>query len=207
MLISVEGLDGCGKDTQSELIYSYLVSKYGADKVLLTRNASVDTPLKGAIRKIIIENKLDDFTNILLFLADRRDNWINVIKPALEFGKIVIVNRFIDSTVVYQGTKIKSITQTSTSDFIEQLNLYATDAVVPDLTLFLDINPNEAIKRLTAKGNMDHFETRGYDYFNDLRSRYKYLASYYPRIKTVNAEGIRMEIFRDKIKPLLLEVI
>lgn len=139
MLITFEGIDGCGKTTQVKLLSEYLKKK--GIKCLVTREPG-GTMEGEKIREILMKEDLVPFAELFLFLASRAQHVEKLIIPALRDGKIVLVDRFIDSSVAYQGFG-RGIGE----DIVRELNDLATKGTKPDLTFYIDIDVDEALKR------------------------------------------------------------
>ena len=154
VFITFEGSDGAGKTIQSQLLYDYLTNQ--SIDVVLTREPG-GTKISEQIRAIILDNNNDemfDMTEALLYAAARAQHVEEVIKPNLSKGKIVICDRFVDSSVAYQGAG-----RGLGLDLIENINNYATLGLKPDLTFFLDLKPSEGIKRKKAERELDRLES------------------------------------------------
>jgi len=144
LFITFEGLEGCGKTTQAKKLYRYL-SRKGFPSVFTKEPGG--TGIGQRIRKILLDQKNEEMSytaEMLLFLASRAENVRLVILPALEEGKIVISDRFFDSTTVYQGYG-----RGIDLKIIRNLNNLVIGKAIPDLTFFLDIQPEEGLKRST----------------------------------------------------------
>ena len=180
LFITVEGADGCGKTTQLNLIAQYL-RDMGAD-VLLTREPG-GAQLGLELREILlhydgfVSSKCESF----LFFADRAQHVDTVIKPAIQQGKIVVCDRYTDSTVAYQGYgKGVDISQ------IQYLNNLATDSLQPDLTIVFDVDSEIAQQRVGAQ--KDRLESEGIDFHARVRNGYLQIAKSEPlRVKVVDA--------------------
>ncbi|MCT4508622.1 MAG: dTMP kinase [Tepidibacter sp.] len=185
LFISIEGPDGSGKSTQIKLLRDYLQNK-GYD-IALTREPG-GTQISEKIRNIILdkENKsMHSRTEALLYAASRAQHVEEIIKPALKENKIVICDRFVDSSLIYQG-----IGRGLGIENIYDLNLFAMQDVIPDLTLLFDIDMCRAKKRKENRGNLDRLESEKGTFHEDVFNGYKKLKDLYPkRIKTVRANG------------------
>ena len=145
--IVIEGIDGCGKGTQAKLLLDHL-KELGKD-VLLTAE-----PTKGPLGKMIRDHLsdpfLDDGSLALLFAADRIEHLERDVRPALDAGKIVISDRYVYSSIAYQGQKVDL-------DWVGDINKYADR---PDLVILLDIPPSLGRKRMEERGDeFEYFET------------------------------------------------
>ena len=142
IFITMEGPDGSGKTTQIELLKKYLESK-GYD-IIITREPG-GTAISEAIRKIILNpeySEMSHMTELLLYASARAQLVNQVIKPALEQGKAVISDRFVESSAVYQG-----IGRGLGVETVYEVNSYALGNVKPELTIFMDLEADEGIKR------------------------------------------------------------
>lgn len=195
--ITFEGVDGAGKSTQIKLIADRLTAEGKA--VVLTREPG-GTGIAERVRNIVLDVglQLSVRTEALLFMAARSEHIEQIIKPALMAGKVVLCDRFCDSTFVYQGlTQGKTVTEL---DSLRNLNLQATDGIMPDLTVVLDADPKELLLRRDTRGVTDRFENKGLDFQENLRAGFLALAQAEPqRIKIVNAldsvEAVNEQIF------------
>ena len=145
--ITFEGPDGSGKTTQINLLKEYLIKK-GYD-ILVTREPG-GTPISEAIREIILDTKYEEMnpvTEMLLYAASRAQHVAQLIKPALAQGKIVLCDRFVDSSIAYQG-----VGRNLGIEIVEEINKVALQGIVPDLTLFFDIDPEIGLKRGMGRG-------------------------------------------------------
>ncbi len=144
MFITFEGPDGSGKSTIIKELYEQL-TKEGYD-ILLTREPG-GTPISEQIRNIILDNNntaLDPRTEALLYAASRRQHLVEKIWPALKEGKIVLCDRYLDSSLAYQGGA-----RNLGIDNILNINLFATENTYPDLTIFFDVSPEIGLSRLS----------------------------------------------------------
>jgi dTMP kinase len=199
LFVTFEGIEGSGKSTQAERLYSWLTSQ-GYDCVF-TREPG-GTNISKKIREVLLdtENKaLCGLAELFLYLADRAQDVAEVINPALSAGKIVIADRFFDSTVAYQG-KGRGISQRS----IEDLNAMATQGVKPDLTILVDISPEDGLARLQHR---DRMESEPDDFHHRVRTRYLEIADRdHDRVRvldgTLAADEIEKQV-RELVQPLL----
>ncbi|WP_069299179.1 dTMP kinase [Neptunicoccus sediminis] len=173
--ITFEGIDGSGKTTQSRLLAT-LLRDYGRD-VLHTREPG-GSPGAEDIRRLLVEgdpNRWSPETEILLFTAARRDHLERTIRPSLEAGKVVISDRFADSTRVYQGAARAELR--TTVDRLHDLMI----AQEPDLTFIVDMDPEIALGRGLARGSgEDRFEDMGLGFQEKLRAGFLGLAKQFP---------------------------
>lgn len=178
LLITVEGVEGSGKTTVAHLLAEWLRQQGFA--VTLTQEPG-GTPFSDRIRHLLLSPEgRSAWTEVFLFLASRAEHVANVIRPALERGEIVVCDRFTDSTLAYQGFGLGLPVEVLT-----ELNRLATNRLNPDLTLLLDIEPEEGLKRVRR---FTIFEQKGLPFLQRVRWGYLQLARKEPnRIKVVNA--------------------
>lgn len=149
MIISFEGGEGVGKTTQTALLKEHL-EKIGR-RVVSFRDPG-GSELSENIRRLFLSHPMDPMTELMLLLASRRNNIATIITPALKAGKIVILDRFIDSTFVYQG-----IAGGLGIENVRKLMEFTGTLIEPDLTFILDMDPETAYTRFTPS---DRLETR-----------------------------------------------
>ncbi len=186
VFITFEGVEGCGKSTQSKLLYDEL-KKRGYNCVYTREPGGTRTGEK--IRQILLHSKVGNITGLtelLLFEACRSQIVDEVIKPAIKSKKIVICDRFSDATLSYQGYGGKVPLET-----IGAVDRIATEGLKPDLTILLDIDTITGLRRARSKG-MDRMESKDVSYHKAVRAGYIELAKKYPgRIRVVKVkEGI-----------------
>ena len=191
--ISLEGVDGSGKSTQIQTTAAWL--KEQGYEVLVTREPG-GTATAEKIRKLVLDADvpLQPRTELLLYLAARAQHVAEVIKPALAAGRIVLCDRFVDSTLVYQG-----IVRGLDLCRIKELNEFASEELMPALTLLLDADPALLEERRRERGVTDRFEQEGLSFQKKLREGFLFLAEKEPeRIKKVAAlqapEQVQAEI-------------
>ena len=190
--ITFEVVDGGGKSTQVQLAAEWL-RKQGYD-VITTREPG-GTVLAEKVRELVLDPALplNTTSQSLLYLAARSEHVEKVIRPALDAGKVVLCDRFSDSTLVYQGLSLgKELAELTV---LRQLCSFATAGLEPDLTLVLDGRPEELAKRRELRGVTDRYEQQGLDFQHRLRDGFLTLAKAEPaRIKVLNAEGSMEEV-------------
>ncbi len=145
-----EGGEGAGKSTQSAALADYLRAR--GHEVLCTREPG-GTPAAEAIRAVLLDPAnagLDDRAEALLFAAARGDHAARVIRPALERGEIVISDRYLDSSVAYQG-----VARGLGAERVAELSLWATGGLVPDLTIVLDVDPALGLARVVGPDRLE----------------------------------------------------
>ncbi len=185
MFISFEGIDCCGKTTQAKLLIEKLQSH--SQNVLFLREPG-GTTISEKIREILLDKKnlkMIQVSELFLFSASRAQLVTEVIKPALLQSKIVICDRYVDSTTAYQGYG-----RGLTIGAVKTINRVATTDVMPKKTFFLDITVQEMLSRRTAsKADTDRMEMSGEEFFNRVRSGYHALAKEEPeRFVVINAK-------------------
>ena len=182
IFITFEGVDGSGKSTQAKEIANTL-NKNGYTTVLTREpGGSIGAEL---IRKLLVEGDPDRWspeTEMLLFTAARRDHFEKTINPALREGKIVISDRFADSTRIYQGA-----TRGDLRSIVDKLHKLMI-GYEPDLTIIIDIDPSESLARGLARGSgEDRFEEFGLNFQQKLRRGFLNLADDFgERCKVIN---------------------
>ncbi|MGE5582953.1 MAG: dTMP kinase [Bacillota bacterium] len=180
--ITLEGPDGSGKTTQARLLGDYL--KEQGYSVLLTREPG-GTELAEEIRRVILtpsQEPLEPVAEILLYAASRAQHAGRLIKPALENGEVVICERFIDSSLAYQGYALGWDLKA-----IEEVNRIAVGDLQPDLTFLLDLETERSFNRINNrfdlnKTGIDRIESRGFQFQEKVRAGYLELAKCNPRI-------------------------
>lgn len=199
LFITFEGIDGCGKTTQIELLKNYLLELNKKVTVTLEPGGS---DIGKQLRQILLhyDGFVDETCELLLFLADRSQHVKTVVSDNIEKGINVICDRFIDSTVAYQGfARNQNIEQ------INYLNNIAIKDNVPDITFLLDIDPAISQKRIGT--NKDRLEKESIDFHNKVRYGYLEIAKQNPkRIKVIDATLSIEEIFLE-IKKTINEIL
>ncbi len=168
LFIAFEGGDGSGKSTQLSLLREHLEGL--GLPVVVTREPG-GTAIGERIRTILLDPAsaaLSDRAEALLYAAARAQHVAEVIEPALSAGKVVLCDRFIDSSIVYQGAGREL------GEFrIEELNLWATGQIVADLIVLLDVGVEEGLRRAGAGGTLDRLETAGEEFHAKVREAYR----------------------------------
>jgi dTMP kinase len=198
MFITFEGPDKAGKTTQIELLKKYAERK-NYDWVF-TRNPGA-TVLGNKLRDIVLDSNevISDKAELMLYLADRAHHVDEVLKPNLQAGKVVICDRYTDSTVAYQGhgrgIDLKSI---------NIMNNLVTDSIVPDLTVMLMVSDQEAARRTKE---MDRLESENKLFFVRVRNGYKTIAKENPsRVRIIEVDGLSKEDVHERILKLISSV-
>ena len=175
-LITLEGGEGGGKSTQGQILCDHL-QKHGHKTLFIKNHAA--TPATAKIREMRLSGDasmwLPEVESLLLF-AVWRDLWVRVIKPALDDGTVVVMDRFIDSTFVYQGY-VRDIAINT----MAPLHQYAIDGALPDITLLFDLPVDVGHARINQRTALDHFETRGQAFHQKVRDSYLKLAADNPQ--------------------------
>lgn len=181
MFITFEGIDGVGKSTQLDLLEKYLVAE--GKEVLRTLEPG-GTELGQEIRHLLLHRKGDvsPRAEALLYAADRAHHVATKIRPALAAGKVVLSDRYFDSSVAYQGAARELDVEE-----VKQISLWAIDHLIPDLTVLLDLPADEALARRSNKGTEpDRLEREQLEFFERARSEYLSMASE-PRFLVIDA--------------------
>lgn len=200
MFITAEGVEGCGKTTIFKMVYETLVNQNY--DILLTREPG-GVKISEQIRGIILdkENKtLDDRSEALLFAASRRQLLVEKIWPALKEGKIVLCDRYVDSSLAYQGGGKKL-----GIDEVLSINLFATENTLPDLTVLFDIDPELGLKRIAQNSNreVNRLDLQELDFYNRVRNTFLELAKRYPERYVIVDASLPM----DEVYKKVLEVV
>lgn len=198
MFITFEGIDGVGKSTQLDLTEQWLIAQ--GQKVVRTLEPG-GTELGVEIRHLLLHRKgaVSARAEALLYAADRAHHVATKIRPALVGGKVVLSDRFFDSSVAYQGAA-----RDLDVDEVRNISLWAVDNLIPDLTFLLDMPADQALARVLGSGQEpDRLESEKLDFFERARDQYLKLASE-PRFVVLDAtkepaaiqDRIREEISR-----------
>ena len=201
--ITFEGTDGAGKTTQIRHLSAEL--RLAGYDICLTREPG-GTPISEQIRDMLLNpdhSEMAATTELLLYAASRAQHVSEVIKPALEAGKIVISSRFADAMVVYQGYG-----RGLDLERINRLNRIATDGVTPDVTLVLDLPVEVGLQRVRKRrGGLDRLEREKIEFHQRLRDGYRALAEQEPqRIKIIDAQASPKQVYtqiQGAVQPLL----
>lgn len=193
IFITIEGLDGSGKSTQIPYIKKLLEEK--GYEVVLTREPG-GTKIGEKIRQILLDNdckEMSAVTEALLYAASRAQHVEELIIPALEEGKVVLCDRFADSSTAYQG-----MGRGLGPEAIININKFATRGLMPDITILLDIDPKIGLNRVKITKEADRLEQEKIDFHKRVYKGYKDLANMYPnRIKVIKADKTIEEISRE----------
>lgn len=183
IFISMEGPDGSGKTTQIDLLRKYL--EHIGYEILVTREPG-GTAISEAIRKIILNTEytqMSYMTEALLYASARAQLVSEVIAPALESGKAVISDRFVDSSAVYQG-----MARGLGVENVYKINAFAIQGIMPDLTIHLDLPAATGLSRAKGRDALDRMELESIEFHERVAQGYRDLAALAPdRIRTVDA--------------------
>lgn len=186
IFISFEGPEGAGKTSVLEALISELKTKLG-DNLVTTREPG-GNPISEAIRSILQpeeDNGMDKRTEALLYTAARRQHLVENIKPALDQNKIVISDRYVDSSLAYQGGG-----RGLGIDNIWEINQFAIDGLLPDMTIYLDVPVEIGLARVNEnrQGKIDRLDKENISFHQKVRETYLKLQSEFSdRIKIVDA--------------------
>ena len=202
IFITLEGPDGSGKSTQIQLLSEYLTEK-GYD-IVLTREPG-GTAISEEIRKVILNPELKemtDMTELLLYASARAQLVGELIKPALEQGKAVISDRFIDSSAVYQG-----IGRGLGIETVYEVNSYALQGLMPNITFLLDLDAEEGIKRKKKQAELDRMEQQDVAFHQKVANGYREIAKRNPE-RIIKLDGtLPREVICDMIRKKVEEVL
>ena len=189
LFITFEGPEGSGKTTQMAMLKDYFESRLM--NCIVTREPG-GTELGEVIRKIVKyhagSEKIHDETELLLFAASRAQHVKNLIMPALEEDKVVLCDRFLDSTTAYQGYARKL-----DLNFVDELNRFAIGPCMPDMTVLLDLNPEKGFERTKERNpslfKQDRIESESLEFHSKVRAAFLDIARKEPdRVKIVQAD-------------------
>ncbi len=197
--ITFEGCEGSGKSTQIRLLGEKL-TEAGIDFIITREPGGSDVAEQ--IRRIILDGKntaMCDECEALLYAAARIQHLKEIVEPALCAGKLVVCDRYVDSSLAYQG-----YARGLGEEFVASINAAAISSFAPDLTLFLHISPTDAFERKHGADKGDRIEQLGLDFHQKVYNGYLSLAEKYPRICAVECGGTKWET-SEKIFALLKE--
>jgi len=197
IFIVLEGPDGSGKSTMAHKIGQHFCEK--GRKIEFTREPG-GTNISEKIRELILDRNNTEMnyrTEALLYAAARAQLVSEKIIPWLEEGKIVISERFVYSSLVYQG-----LGRGLGIDEVKKINDFGTAGLKPDMVLLLDVNPEKALNRKLNIDGGDRIENENISFHHEVYQGYKKLAKFCPEIRIINAERTIEEIF-DEIKDII----
>ncbi|MEN8661291.1 MAG: dTMP kinase [Lentimonas sp.] len=178
LFITFEGGEGCGKSTQIRLLSERLQAE--GNTVVQTREPG-GTPLGEAVRNLLQHDDAGEGMSreaeLLLFTASRAQLTRELIQPALDAGQVVLCDRFMDSTIVYQG-----VARQIDSASVDMINQFAVGDTRPALTILIDLSPDVGMSRVRARGNgeLDRMEQEAIEFFEAVRAGYLKLAESEP---------------------------
>ena len=198
--ITFEGGEGCGKSTVLKTIKERLKSE--GVSVVLTREPG-GTPIAEQIRNVILDKAntaMDGRTEALLYAASRRQHLVEKIWPALQEGKTVLCDRYLDSSLAYQGGA-----RGLGIDEVLSINLFATEGTYPDLTLLFDLEPEQGLARIAANQNreVNRLDLEKLDFHHQVRNNFLALAKRYPdRYVIIDASQPLADVIEDAYKAI-----
>ena len=196
--ITFEGCDGCGKSTQLSLLIDYL-TKTGVPHIF-TREPG-GGKISEAIRGILLSGKnmeMGDECEALLYAAARAQHIKDRVEPALNEGKLVVCDRYVDSSFAYQA-----YARGLGMEFVEKINAFALEKFLPDVTVFFDLSPKEAFARKKGADEDDRMELAGLAFHERVYEGYLTLAKKYPeRFVVINARNSIEEIAKEVVSVL-----
>lgn len=197
LFISIEGPDGAGKTTQLGYIKQFFEERNV--ELIMTREPG-GTPIGESLREILLDknnSEMSAITEMLIYAASRAQHVAQLIRPAINRGAVVICDRYMDSSIAYQGYG------RGLGDMVEEVNLHAIDGLQPDLTIFLDLDPSVGKERiLSDRKDCDRLEQEKLDFHYRVYEGYKAVAKSYPkRVHSIDAsrtiEEVRQEIYTE----------
>ena len=198
MFVTFEGVDWSGKSTQAELLTDWLRGQ--GRSVVMTREPG-GTPLAEGVRQLVLHGSdMAAWAEAALYAASRADNAARVIRPALERGEDVVCDRYLDSSVAYQG-----IARGLGAEAVRDLSLLVTERLLPDRTFLVLLDADEAFAR--SGDHHDRIEREGVEFMRRVDEAYRVLAANEPE-RIVALDGAKgsaeiAEEVRDRVRPLL----
>ncbi len=185
LFITFEGGEGSGKSTQIAEIGKWITSRYPDTELVVTREPGGTVPAE-EIRKILVngdKDKITSQTEALLMVAARTENVQKIIRPAIDRGAIILCDRFSDSSRVYQA-----LAHGQPIEKIDQLHAFGFDNLQPDITLYLDLPPEEGLERANRRNSdmveqtetESRFEDKGLGFHTQVRNGYLALSKLFP---------------------------
>ena len=195
--ITFEGCEGSGKSTQLKLLSAYL--EENKIPYIMTREPG-GSPIAEDIRKIILDGKntaMCDECEAMLYAASRIQHLKEKVIPALDAGKLVICDRYVDSSLAYQG-----FARGLGLEYVADINKKAFELCTPDLTVFLDISPDKAFERKHGADENDRMEKQGLEFHKRVYAGYLNLLKLYPRICAVECMISAEEVHKNIVNLL-----
>lgn len=194
---TIEGGDGSGKTTVSQAVVEKLTNL--GYKAIYTREPGGEEVAE-KIRNIIFDYQIDELTEVLLFAAARREHLINQIIPKLETGTIVISDRYVDSSLAYQG-----VAGNNDIKVVENINNLVIEEYIPNKTFFLDIEPEIALNRIKGDRELNRLDLESLEYHQKVYSGYQNLAKVHnQRYYKIDAKR-SVESITDEIVKVIIE--
>lgn len=204
--ITFEGLDGSGKTTAIKKVIQLLNDHIDKKNIVYTREPG-GSQISENIREVILgkdSDGMDKRTEALLYAASRRQHLVEKILPALKEGKIVLCDRFVDSSIAYQGVGRGIDIQA-----IKDINEFATEGLKPDLTFYFDLTPEEGLKRIkdNRQNETNRLDQEQLSFYYKVRSGYQQIIKNDPkRFILIDASKSVDEIVEDVISMLLMQI-
>ncbi len=199
LFITFEGNDGSGKTTISELVFKQLTQK-GFSCILTREPGGID--IAEQIRHIILDpanSAMDARTEALLYAASRRQHLVERVIPALDEGKIVICDRFIDSSLAYQG-----MGRQIGMEEIFQMNQFATEGLMPDATIFLEVSEAVSRQRLAQRGSLDRMDQESEAFHQRVRRGYALVRQRYSeRMRVIDADQELEQVLQAAMRAIM----
>ena len=195
IFITIEGGEGAGKSSLIEKLAHTMLER-GHEPIVTREPGGI--PISERIREVILDREhvnMDARTEALLYAASRRQHLVEKVLPALDQGRVVICDRFIDSSLAYQG-----YARGLGMEEIWSINEFAIQGVLPELTIFMDVSPEVGLSRIAraAEREVNRLDLEKHAFHERVREGYLQLVEQYPeRIVRINAERPRIEVFHD----------
>lgn len=204
LFVTIEGVEGCGKTTIGKMIVDKLISE--GYEVIYTREPG-GIEIAEQIRKVILDvnnTNMDARTEALLYAASRRQHLVEKVIPALKENKVIICDRFVDSSLAYQGHA-----RGLGIEKVYEINKFAIDTVMPDLTLLFDLDPKLGLERISANKSreVNRLDLEKLEFHKLVREGFLIIENLEPyRVKKVDASKTIEEVFNDAYS-LILEAL
>ena len=202
LFISLEGIDGVGKSTQSDLIEGYL---RGLGRTVVRTLEPGGTELGQEIRHLLLHRKgeVAPRAEALLYAADRAHHVATKIRPALARGEVVLTDRYLDSSVAYQG-----VGRDLNAEDVRAISMFAVENLMPDLTILLDLDASASLARRSQTGEEpDRLEREKIEFFEAVRQAYLKMAAAEPNRWVVIDANQSVEAMQAQIRRRLDEVL
>lgn len=196
--IVFEGPDGSGKSTQLKLLYTYLRDEL--KKMVVATREPGGTEISQKIREILLDPEnveMKDITEVLLYASSRAQHVGQLIKPSLEAGNIVLCDRFVDSSIAYQGYG-----REINLNLVKEINRFAMQGIKPDLGIYIMVRPEESLKRISQKRQLDRLESETLDFHYRVYQGYKELLKESSYKYEINGEQ-EIEKIHEDVKKLI----